>query len=130
MSTPFTVGTWYAGSSITNGAGSPEKYFVFFSAIPEKITIAMPRKYIPGAINLLCGKKASVIIAMISVFAPQGRKVVSMMVILLSFSSSIVLEAIIAGTPQPVPTSIGMNDFPERPNLLNTLSMMKATLAI
>ncbi len=47
-------------------------------------------------------------------FAPHGINVV-IMVILRSLSCSIVREAIIPGTPQPVPTSIGMKLFPERP---------------
>ena len=38
--------------------------------------------------------------------------------------------AITAGTPQPLPTSIGMNDLPERPNLRKRRSMMNATRAI
>ena len=38
------LGRWYAGSSITNGAGSPANHFVFFSTIPEKMMAAMPRK--------------------------------------------------------------------------------------
>ena len=52
------------------------------------------------------------------------------MVILRSLSFSIVLEAIIPGTPHPVPISIGINDFPESPNLRKILSMIKAILAI
>ena len=36
----------------------------------------------------------------------------------------------IPGTPHPLPISIGMNDFPERPNFLKILSMINATLAI
>ena len=41
----ITVGIWYAGSSITNGAGSPANIFVFFSIIPEMIIAAIPMKY-------------------------------------------------------------------------------------
>ena len=36
------VGQWYAGSSITNGAGSPANIFVFFKIIPEQIIAALP----------------------------------------------------------------------------------------
>ena len=39
-----SVGQWYAGSSITNGAGSPANIFVFFSMMPETIIAAMPKK--------------------------------------------------------------------------------------
>ena len=39
-----TVGQWYAGSSMTNGAGSPENILVFFKMIPEQMMAAMPRK--------------------------------------------------------------------------------------
>ena len=63
-------------------------------------------------------------------FAPQGINVVVIIVIFLSLSFSIVLDAIIPGTPQPLPISIGINDLPERPNFLKILSMMNATLAM
>jgi len=36
---------WYAGSSITNGAGSPANLFVFFSMMPEMMIAAIPTKY-------------------------------------------------------------------------------------
>ena len=67
---------------------------------------------------------------MIGSFAPQGMKVVVMIVMRRSFSFSIVRVAIIPGTPQPEEISIGMNDLPERPNLRKIRSMMKATRAI
>ena len=57
-------------------------------------------------------------------------KVAVMIVIFLSLSFSIVLDAWTPGTPHPVATMAGMNDLPDRPNLLKSLSMMKATLAI
>ena len=38
-STLPTLGTWYWGSSITKGAGSPAKPLVFFRMMPE-ITMA------------------------------------------------------------------------------------------
>ena len=40
----LTVGQWYAGSSITNGAGSPANIFVFFKMIPEQIIATIPTK--------------------------------------------------------------------------------------
>ena len=67
---------------------------------------------------------------MIGSFAPQGTKVVVMIVILRSLSLSMVRDAMIPGTPQPEPISIGMKDFPERPNLRKIRSMMNATRAM
>ena len=75
-------------------------------------------------------KIAPAIIAINGTLAPQGINVVVMIVIRRSLSFSIVREAMIPGTPQPVPIRIGMNDFPERPNFLKILSMMKAIRAI
>ena len=68
--------------------------------------------------------------AIIGSFALHGINVVVIIVIFLSRSFSIVRDAIIPGIPQPVPISIGMNDLPERPNLRNNLSIMKAIRAI
>ena len=62
--------------------------------------------------------------------APQGIMVVVMMVIRRSFSFSMVLVAMTAGTPQPEAMSIGMKDLPDRPKRRNTRSMMKATRAM
>ena len=67
---------------------------------------------------------------MIGSFAEQGMKVVVMIVILRSLSFSTVREAMTPGTPQPEPISIGIKDFPERPNFRKILSMMKAMRAI
>ena len=53
-----------------------------------------------------------------------------MMVILRSRSFSMVRLAMIPGTPQPVPISMGMKDFPDRPNLRKMRSMINATLAM
>ena len=75
-------------------------------------------------------KNAPAIMAIIGSFAPQGTKVVVIMVILRSRSFSIVRDAIIPGTPHPLPISIGMKDFPERPNLRKIRSMINATRAI
>lgn len=44
LSTLPTVGQWYAGSSITKGAGSPANLLVFLSMIPEITIAAMPMK--------------------------------------------------------------------------------------
>ena len=73
---------------------------------------------------------APAISAIIGSFAPHGINVVVIIVILRSLSLSIVLDAIIPGTPHPLPINIGINDFPERPNLRKILSIINATLAI
>ena len=64
---------------------------------------------------------------MIGIFAPQGIMVVVMIVMRRSFSFSMVLVAMTAGTPQPEAMSIGMKDLPDRPNLRKMRSMMNAT---
>ena len=91
---------------------------------------AMPTKYADVATQAEPPKMAPAIIAMNGTLAPQGIKVVVIIVIRRSRSFSIVLEAIIPGTPQPVPISIGMNDLPERPNLRNIRSSTNAIRAI
>ena len=45
-------------------------------------------------------------------------------------SDEVIRAAMIAGTLQPLPISIGMKLFPESPNLRNIRSIMNATLAI
>jgi len=130
LNTVPTVGRWYAGSSITNGAGSPTNNFVFFKMIPEQIIENIPRKYADGATHGAPSKIAPATIAMNGSLAPQGINVVVIIVILRSLSFSIVREAMIPGTPQPEPISIGMNDLPERPNLRKILSIMNAIRAI
>ena len=124
--TLLSVGIWYAGSSITNGAGSPENIAVFFSMIPETMIAAIPMKYADTEMIGEPPKIAPAIIAMNGTLAPHGMNVVVIIVIRLSRSFSIVRLAMIPGTPQPVPTSIGMNDLPERPNLRNTRSRTNA----
>ena len=91
---------------------------------------AMPTKYADGATKDDPLKNAPVIRAITGSFAPQGMKLVVMMVILLSLSFSIVLEAIIPGTLHPVPINIGMKDLPDRPNFLKILLRMQGTRTI
>ena len=55
---------------------------------------------------------------------------VTSIVISLLLRLSIVRVAIMAGTLQPKPMSMGMNDFPCRPILCISLSMMNAARAI
>ena len=63
-------------------------------------------------------------------FAPQGIMVVVMMVMRRSFSFSMVLVAMTAGTPQPDAISMGMKLLPDRPNLRKMRSIMNATRAM
>ena len=44
--------------------------------------------------------------------------------------STITYEAMMPGTPQPEPMSMGMKDLPDRPNLRNTRSSTKAIRAM
>ena len=67
---------------------------------------------------------------MTGIFAPQGMKVVSMVVALRSRSSRIVRQDMIAGMPQPVPITTGMTDLPERPTRLKIGSITALTRAI
>ena len=129
-STVPTVGQWYAGSSITKGAGSPSKILVFFRIIPEQMIAAIPRKYAEGATHAAPPKIAPATMAMKGSLAPQGINVVVIIVILRSLSFSMVREAMIPGTPHPEPISIGMKDLPDRPNLRKIRSMMKAIRAM
>ena len=98
--------------------------------IPEQIIATMPRKYALGATHGAPPKIAPAIIAMNGSLAPQGMNVVVMMVIRRSRSFSIVREAMMPGTPQPVPMRIGMKDLPERPNLRKIRSITNAIRAM
>ena len=99
---------------MTYGCVSPANNCVFFKKMPEPTTAAIPIKYADGAIQLWCGKKVPEIRPIIVNLAEQGMKVVSIIVILRSFSLSIVLVDMIPGTPQPVEISNGIKDLPER----------------
>ena len=87
-------------------------------------------KYIIGAIYQASGKTAPHIRAITGIFALHGMKDAVIMVIMRSFSFSIVLVAITPGTVQPDDTKSGMKLFPENPNLCKILSMIKAILVI
>jgi len=63
-------------------------------------------------------------------FAPQGIKVVVMIVMRRSRSFSMVRDAMTPGMPQPVPMSMGMKDLPDRPNLRKIRSSTKAIRAM
>ncbi len=98
--------------------------------IPDIMIAAIPMKYALVATHAEPPKIAPAIMEMNGTLAPQGINVVVIMVILRSRSFSMVREAIIPGTPHPVPISIGINDFPERPNFLKIRSSTKAIRAI
>ena len=113
-----------------NGAESPANILVFLSMIPEIITAATPIRYALGATHHAPPKSTEVIKAMTGNLALHGINDVVMTVMRLSLGLSIVLEDIMPGTLQPEPTSIGINDFPERPNFLKMRSRIKAILDI
>ena len=92
--------------------------------------IAMPRKYMTGANHHEPPIRKPAISAITGSFAPQGIKVVVIMVMRRSFSFSMVRVAIMPGTPQPEEIMNGMKDLPDRPNLRKIRSMMNATRAI
>ena len=92
--------------------------------------MAMPITSISGATYHMSRKKSAANMAMMAVLAPHGMKVERMIVMRRSRSLSIVRAAITAGTPQPFPTIIGMNDLPLSPNFRKMRSMMNATRAM
>ena len=65
-------------------------------------------------------KKAPANSAMTGSFAPQGMKGASMAVARRSRSLRMVRQAITPGIAQPVPTTKGITDLPERPTFLKT----------
>ena len=94
--------------------------------IPEQMIASIPMKYAEVETRAEPPKSAPAIIPMNGTLAEQGINVVVMIVIRRSRSFSMVLEAMIPGTPQPTPISIGMKDLPERPNFLKIRSRTKA----
>ena len=76
------------------------------------------------------GKNAAQNTEYIGIFAEQLINGVSITVIFLSLSEDSVLVAIIAGTVQPKPISMGTMLLPESPILRRSLSMTNAILAI
>ena len=90
----------------------------------------IPTKYIRVPTQLASLKNAPAKRAITGSFAPQGIKGVSIAVVLLSRSFLIVRHAMIPGIAHPVPITMGIMDFPERPTLLNIGSMTTLTRAI
>ncbi len=112
------------------GATSPAKRFVFLGIIPETTMAPIPIKYALGATHHAPSNSAPAIKAIMGILAPQGIKVVVIIVIFRSRSFSIVRLAIMPGTPQPVPMSMGINDFPLSPKRRNTRSIINAIRAM
>ena len=89
----------------------------FISKAPRRIRIT-PTKYITGPTQVDSGKNAPAKSAITGSFAPHGINVQSIAVARRSRSFLIVRHAIIAGTPHPVPITMGITDFPESPTRL------------
>ena len=88
---------------------------------------AIPIKYAETEINGDCPNRAPATRPIIGSFAPHGMNVVVMIVILRSRSFSIVRDAMMPGTPQPVATRTGIKLLPDRPNWRKILSITNAT---
>ena len=89
----------------------------FTNKAPNKIN-TIPTKYISGLTHVESGKNAPTKSAITGSLAPHGINGVNIAVALRSLSLRIVRQAIIPGMAQPVPITIGITDFPERPTLL------------
>ena len=90
----------------------------------------MPTKYINVPTQGVSGKNAPTNNAITGSLAPHGINGVSMAVALLSRSLRMVRQAMIPGIAHPVPITIGITDFPERPTLLKIGSKTTVALAI
>ena len=99
------------------------------SRAPRKMSKS-PKKYDSVLTQPAPLKNAPAKRAITGIFAPQGMNVASIEVVLLSLSSLIVRQAMMAGMPQPVPMTTGMTDLPERPTLLKIGSMTALTRAM
>ena len=114
----FKLGILYSGSSIIKkDLRNLYPVTLFTSKAPRK-TRAIPTRYIVGPTQEASAKNAPANSAITGSFAPHGINGVSMAVALLSLSLRMVRHAMIPGMAQPVPITIGMTDFPERPTLL------------
>ena len=91
---------------------------LFTNNAPKRIS-TIPTKYISVPTQAASAKNAPANNAITGSLAPQGINGVNIAVALRSLSLRIVRQAIIPGIAQPVPITIGITDFPERPTLLN-----------
>ena len=87
-------------------------------------------KYASGATHHTPPKMAVAMRAMIGNLAEHGMKVVVMTVRRRALSDSMVREAMMPGTPQPVPTIMGTKVLPDRPKRRKRRSRMKVTRAM
>ena len=99
------------------------------SQAPIKM-IRMPTKYISVPTQAAPSKNAPAKSEITGSFAPQGIKGASITVARLSRSLRMVRAAITPGTAQPVPTTNGMTDLPERPTFLKMGSSTTVARAI
>ena len=125
---------WYSGNSIINGDASP-LIVVFLIMRTQIIAVTIPSKYMLYVITSTYLKPNDIAIppaipVRIGSFAPQEKKGMTLIVAVFSFSSAKVLVLTIAGTEQPNPIIIGIKALPDKPNLRNNLSRIKATRAI
>ena len=124
------VGMRYGGNSITNGVSSFLKR-VLRSKRAVSTATRMPNRYNAIRMRGAClGKNAPVKSTSTGSRALHDIKGVTSIVIMRLLRLSMVRVAIIAGTLQPKPISIGMNDFPCNPILCIRRSIMKAARAI
>ena len=122
----FMEGNLYGGSSMRNFADSGLNS-VFLNMSPDTMPTSMPNRYSPIiTIPAYLPKNAPAISKYTGSFAEQLIKGRSSIVILLSFSFSMVLAPIVAGTVHPKPMSRGMKLFPLSPKRLIGLSIINA----
>ena len=104
------VGIWYAGSSITKGSRVSGEHFRLLQIIPEQMIAATPTN-MPAATGALLPKHRSGDHRDKGIFAPQGIKVVVIIVMRRSLSFSMVRDAMIPGTPHPFRSASGQRTF-------------------
>ena len=90
----------------------------------------IPVKYITVLTQPALSKNAPAKSEITGILAPQGIIGVSIAVALRSRSFLIVRQAMIPGTPQPIPITKGITDLPERPTFLKIGSRTTETLAM
>ena len=113
-----------------------KKDFLYFCPVifltsnaPSRIR-RIPTRYMVAETHHASAKKAPANKAITGIFAPHGINGVSIAVVRRSLSFRIVRDAITPGIAQPVPITMGITDFPERPTLLKIGSSTTVALAI
>ena len=128
--TVFNDGKRYTGSSRTKGTEFPLNTEDFNNNPVTTATITPVPYKRPITSAVFSGKKTLQKARYTGTFAEQDIKGVSRMVMRRSRSLERVRVAMIAGTVQPNPTSMGTNERPERPILRSRESRTKATRAM